>query len=464
MSAATRLPQQLGPVHFIGIGGIGMSGIAEVLLNHGYVVQGSDLKSSRLTERLARLGARIWIGQRESNVDGADVVVMSSAIRADNPELRAARSRRLPVVRRADMLAELMRLKLNVAVAGTHGKTTTTTLVATLLDAGGMDPTVINGGIIHAYGSNARVGRGEWMVVEADESDGSFNRLPATIAVVTNIDPEHMEHYGNFDALRQAFQTFVSNIPFYGVAICNTDHAEVRSMVANLHDRRVIRYGFGDDSDVCGLNLAFDDGTAVFDLHLRNEDLLVEDMRLPMLGEHNVSNSLAAIAVARHLGLDIAQIREALGVFRGVNRRFTHVGTVNGVDVIDDYAHHPVELAAALRAARQSTSGRVVAVHQPHRYTRLHSLFDDMCGCFGGADVVAISEVYAAGESPIEGADRDSLVSALRRFGHRNVHAIEGQAGFGDFVDAHTRPGDLLICLGAGSISAWAHDLVSGAD
>ena len=464
MSAATRLPQQLGPVHFIGIGGIGMSGIAEVLLNHGYVVQGSDLKSSRLTERLARLGARTWIGQRESNVDGADVVVVSSAIRADNPELRAARNRRLPVVRRADMLAELMRLKLNVAVAGTHGKTTTTTLVATLLDAGGMDPTVINGGIIHAYGSNARVGRGEWMVVEADESDGSFNRLPATIAVVTNIDPEHMEHYGTFDALRQAFQTFVSNIPFYGVAICNTDHAEVRSMVANLHDRRVIRYGFGDDSDVCGLNLAFDNGTAVFDLHLRNEDLLVEDMRLPMLGEHNVSNSLAAIAVARHLGLDIAQIREALGVFRGVNRRFTHVGTVNGVDVIDDYAHHPVELAAALRAARQSTSGRVVAVHQPHRYTRLHSLFDDMCGCFGGADVVAISEVYAAGESPIEGADRDSLVSALRRFGHRNVHAIEGQAGFGDFVDAHTRPGDLLICLGAGSISAWAHDLVSGAD
>ncbi len=464
MSAATRLPQQLGPVHFIGIGGIGMSGIAEVLLDHGYVVQGSDLKSSRLTERLARLGARIWIGQRESNVDGADVVVVSAAIREDNPELRVARNRRLPVVRRADMLAELMRLKLNVAVAGTHGKTTTTTLVATLLDAGGMDPTVINGGIIHAYGSNARVGRGEWMVVEADESDGSFNRLPATIAVVTNIDPEHMEHYGNFDALRQAFQTFVSNIPFYGVAICNTDHAEIRSMVTNLHDRRVIRYGFGDDSDVCGRNLAFGNGAAVFDLHLRNEDLLVEEMRLPMLGEHNVSNSLAAIAVARHLGLGIAQIREALAEFRGVNRRFTHVGTVNGVNVIDDYAHHPVELAAALRAARQSTSGRVVAVHQPHRYTRLHSLFDEMCSCFGDADVVAISEVYAAGESPIEGADRDSLVSELRRFGHRNVHAIEGQAGFGEFVDAHTRPGDLLICLGAGSISAWAHDLVSGAD
>ncbi len=463
MSAATRLPQQLGPVHFIGIGGIGMSGIAEVLLNHGYAVQGSDLKSSRLTERLARLGARVWIGHRESNVEGADVVVVSSAIRSGNPELRIARRRRLPVVRRADMLAELMRLKLNVAVAGTHGKTTTTTLVATLLDAGGMDPTVVNGGVIHAYGSTARVGRGDWMVVEADESDGSFNRLPATIAVVTNIDPEHMEHYGDFDALRQAFHTFISNIPFYGVAVCNTDHTDVRSMVAELHDRRVISYGFGEESDVRGLNLRFGDGIATFDLYLRNEDLLVEGMRLPMLGEHNVSNSLAAIAVARYLGLDLARIRDALGAFRGVNRRFTHVGKVNGVNVIDDYAHHPVELAAALRAARQSASGRVVAVHQPHRYSRLHSLFDDMCGCFGDADLVAISEVYAAGESPINGADRDSLVSGIRRSGHRNVFAIDGQAGFREFVVSQTHPGDLLICLGAGSISTWAHDLVSGA-
>ena len=460
MSAATRLPPQLGPVHFIGIGGIGMAGIAEVLLNHGYAVQGSDLKPSQLTERLERLGATVRIGHAPENLEDADVVVVSSAIRQDNPELQRARSHRLPVVRRADMLAELMRLKLNVAVAGTHGKTTTTTLVATLLDAGGMDPTVVNGGIIHAYGSTARVGEGEWMVVEADESDGSFNRLPATIAVVTNIDPEHLEHYGDFDALRQAFYTFVSNVPFYGAAICNIDHIEVRKMVAQLHDRRVISYGIDQEADVRGQNLRFDNGTATFDVHLRQNDRVLKDMQLPMLGEHNVSNALAAVAVALHLGLDEARIRGALAAFKGVNRRFTRVGVIDGVTVIDDYAHHPVELRAALRAARQSAGGRVVAVHQPHRYTRLHSLFDDMCACFGDADEVVISEVYAAGEDPIDGADRDSLVEGIRRAGQANVHAIAGESGFRDFVRSHTHSGDLLICLGAGSISSWARDLV----
>ena len=460
MSAATRLPPQLGPVHFIGIGGIGMAGIAEVLLNHGYAVQGSDLKPSQLTERLERLGATVRIGHAPENLEDADVVVVSSAIRQDNPELQRARSRRLPVVRRADMLAELMRLKLNVAVAGTHGKTTTTTLVATLLDAGGMDPTVVNGGVIHAYGSTARVGGGEWMVVEADESDGSFNRLPATIAVVTNIDPEHLEHYGDFDTLRQAFHTFVSNVPFYGAAICNVDHVDVRRMVAQLHDRRVISYGIDEEADVRGQNLRFDNGTATFDVHLRQNDRVLTDMQLPMLGEHNVSNALAAIAVALHLGLDEARIRGALAAFKGVNRRFTRVGVIDGVTVIDDYAHHPVELRAALRAARQSAGGRVVAVHQPHRYTRLHSLFDDMCACFGDADEVVISEVYAAGEEPIDGADRDSLVEGIRRAGQANVHAIAGESGFRNFVRSHTRSGDLLICLGAGSISSWARDLV----
>ncbi len=460
MSAATRLPPQLGPVHFIGIGGIGMAGIAEVLLNHGYAVQGSDLNPSQLTERLERLGATVRIGHAPENLEDADVVVVSSAIRQDNPELQRARSHRLPVVRRADMLAELMRLKLNVAVAGTHGKTTTTTLVATLLDAGGMDPTVVNGGVIHAYGSTARVGGGEWMVVEADESDGSFNRLPATIAVVTNIDPEHLEHYGDFDALRQAFHTFVSNVPFYGAAICNIDHIEVRKMVAQLHDRRVISYGIDEEADVRGQNLRFDNGTATFDVHLRQNDRVLTDMQLPMLGEHNVSNALAAVAVALHLGLDEARIRGALAAFKGVNRRFTRVGVIDGVTVIDDYAHHPVELRAALRAARQSAGGRVVAVHQPHRYTRLHSLFDDMCACFGDADEVVISEVYAAGEDPIDGADRDSLVEGIRRAGQANVHAIAGESGFRDFVRSHTRSGDLLICLGAGSISSWARDLV----
>ncbi len=464
MNAATKLPHQLGPVHFVGIGGIGMSGIAEVLLNHGYEVQGSDLKTGSITERLAGLGARIFQGQEAGNIDNADVVVVSSAIRPDNPELEAARRRRLPVVGRADMLAELMRLRSNVAVAGTHGKTTTTTMVATLLVAAGMDPTVVNGGIIHAYGSNARVGNGEWMVVEADESDGSFNRLPATVAVVTNIDPEHLEHYGSFDALREAFRTFVSNIPFYGTAVCNADHDEVRALAGMVSDRRVITYGMRRDADVRAVNVRFEGQSAKFDVIIRDGGARQEEVTLPMLGEHNVSNALAAIAVAHHLGLGHDCVRDALGSFGGVNRRFTRVGEMRGVTVIDDYAHHPVEIRAALRAARQATGGRVIAVHQPHRYSRLHSLFAEMCTCFGDADVVAISEVYAAGEEPVEGADRDRLVKCLAEQGRGEVHAISGEPGFRAFVDAKAAPGDLLICLGAGSISAWANALPVDAD
>ncbi|MDE2915291.1 MAG: UDP-N-acetylmuramate--L-alanine ligase [Paracoccaceae bacterium] len=463
MNAATKLPRQLGPVHFVGIGGIGMSGIAEVLLNHGYTVQGSDLKKSTITDRLVRLGVRVFDEQCAENVQAADVVVISSAIRSGNPELEAARKRRLPVVRRADMLAELMRLKSNVAVAGTHGKTTTTTLVAALLVAGGMDPTVINGGVIHAYGSNARVGAGEWMVVEADESDGSFVRLPATVAVVTNIDPEHMEHYGNFAALRDAFHMFLSNIPFYGAAICNIDHPVVRSLIPGLTDRRVISYGFSEDADVRGGDLIVDGHGTCFSVQLRAENTgrRIAGLRLPMLGEHNVSNALAAIAVSRHLGLAEGRVRDALATFGGVSRRFTRLGSVDGVTVIDDYAHHPVEIVAALRAARQAAHGRVVAVHQPHRFTRLNALFEDMCRCFGDADLVAISEVYAAGEAPIDGADRDSLVEGIRRHGHPNACAIGGEDGFRAYVAEVTRPGDLLICLGAGTISAWANALAA---
>ena len=459
MNAATRLPHRLGPVHFIGIGGIGMSGIAEVLLNHGYAVQGSDLQTGSITERLAGLGARIFEGQEAENVDGADVVVVSSAIRPGNPELEEARRRQLPVVGRADMLAELMRLRLNVAVAGTHGKTTTTTMVATLLVAAGMDPTVVNGGIIHAYGSNARVGNGEWMVVEADESDGSFNRLPATVAVVTNIDPEHLEHYGSFAALRDAFGTFVSNIPFYGVAVCNADHSEVRALAGKVSDRRVITYGLLHDADVRAVNVRFDGRSAQFDVKFRDGGARLDGVTLPMLGEHNVSNALAAIAVGHHLGLGHDTVRRALGSFGGVNRRFTRVGEMRGVTVIDDYAHHPVEIRAALRAARQATKGRVVAVHQPHRYSRLQGLFDEMCTCFGDADIVAISEVYAAGEEPVEGANRDALVGCIAERGCPEVHAISGEPGFRAFVDTKTEPGDLLICLGAGSITAWANAL-----
>ena len=459
MNGQTRLPHDIGAIHFTGIGGIGMSGIAEVLLNHGFTVQGSDLKASPITERLEAQGARIFIGQKAENLDGAQVVVVSTAIKPGNPELDAARARNLPVVRRAEMLAELMRLKSNVAVAGTHGKTTTTSMVAALLDGGGMDPTVINGGVIHAYGSNARIGQGEWMVVEADESDGSFNKLPATIAIITNIDPEHLDHWGDFDAIRAAFDTFVSNIPFYGLAVACIDHPEVQALVGRITDRRVVTYGLSPQADVQGRNLRYENGGAIFDVALNAEGRVIEDVHLPMTGDHNVSNALAAIAVARHLGIPPTAIKAALAAFGGVNRRFTRVGVWNGVTIIDDYGHHPVEIAAVLRAARQATKGRVIAVHQPHRYTRLRDLFTQFCAAFNDADTVAIADVYSAGEAPIEGISRDTLVGGLVAHGHRRALALGGEEGLADFVKAECRPGDMLVCLGAGSISAWANAL-----
>jgi len=459
MNAVTKLPTDIGPIHFVGIGGIGMSGIAEVLLNHGYVVQGSDLKTTEITARLEQLGAMVFVGQKASNLVDASVVVISSAIKPGNPELDQAHAMGLPVVRRAEMLAELMRLKSNVAIAGTHGKTTTTTMVATLLDAGGLDPTVINGGIIHAYGSNARMGDGEWMVVEADESDGTFVKLPATIAIVTNIDAEHMDHYGTFDALRDAFFAFVHNIPFYGVAVCCTDHPEVQALVGRIQDRRVITYGLNAQADVRAENLRYQNGVAHFDVYLRDEDQRMNEITLPMPGDHNVLNALSAIAVARHLGMKTAEIREALANFKGVNRRFTRVGEVDGVTIIDDYGHHPVEIAAVLKAARQATEGRVIAVHQPHRYSRLHDLFEDFCTCFNDADVVAISEVFAAGEEPIEGAGRDDLVAGLIAHGHRNASALKNEADLAELVKREASPGDMVVCLGAGTISAWARAL-----
>ena len=423
------------------------------------MVQGSDLKSSKITQRLAGLGAEIFEGQRAENLEHAEVVVISSAIKPGNPELDEARRRGLPVVRRAEMLAELMRLKSNVAVAGTHGKTTTTTMVAALLDHGRFDPTVVNGGIIHAYGSNARVGEGEWMVVEADESDGTFNRLPATVAIVTNIDPEHMEHWGTIENLRQGFYDFVSNIPFYGLAICCTDHTEVQALVGRITDRRIVTYGFNAQADVRATNLTYKSGIAHFDVVLQGEDKVIEGCTLPMPGDHNVSNALSAVAVARHLGMKRDEIREALAKFGGVNRRFTKVGEVNGVTIIDDYGHHPVEIAAVLKAARQATEGRVIAVHQPHRYSRLSSLFDDFCACFNEADVVAIAEVFAAGEAPIEGADRDALVAGLIRHGHRHARAILDEEDLERLVREQARPGDMVVCLGAGTISTWANGL-----
>jgi UDP-N-acetylmuramate--alanine ligase len=456
--SATKLPGDIGPIHFVGIGGIGMSGIAEVLLNIGYRVQGSDLKASDTTTRLEARGAVVHIGQRAENLEGAEVVVISSAIKPGNPELDAARAQGLPVVRRAEMLAELMRLRSNVAVAGTHGKTTTTSMVAALLVTGGIDPTVINGGIIHAYGSNARMGDGDWMVVEADESDGTFTKLPATIAIVTNIDPEHLDHYGDFDALRAAFETFVSNIPFYGIAICCIDHPEVQALVGRIHDRRIATFGFNPQADYRAENLTYKSGQAHFDIALPDGGR-IDGAVLPMPGDHNVSNALSAIATAHHLGVPLDLIREGLANFGGVNRRFTRVGEVNGAVIIDDYGHHPVEIAAVLKAARNATTGRVIAVHQPHRYTRLHSLFEDFCSCFNDADMVGIAHVFEAGEAPIEGADREALVAGIRAHGHKDARMIDDEEGLVAFAKEHLREGDMLVCLGAGSISAWANAL-----
>jgi len=458
MNSQTRLPHDIGPIHFVGIGGIGMSGIAEVLMNHGYKVQGSDLKDSPITQRLAEKGAEIFIGQKAENLEGAEVIVVSTAIKAGNAELDAARARGLPVVRRAEMLAELMRLKSNVAVAGTHGKTTTTSMVAALLDGGGMDPTVINGGIIHAYGSNARMGAGDWMVVEADESDGTFNRLPATIAIITNIDPEHMDHYGSFDALREAFHTFVSNIPFYGVAVCCIDHPEVQALVGRITDRRVVTYGMNPQADVRVKNLSYRGGKAYFDVAMKVGQ--IKGLELPMPGDHNVLNATAAIATALHLGVTAEEIKAALKGFGGVNRRFTRVGVLDGVTIIDDYAHHPVEIAAVLKAARESCEGRVIAVHQPHRYSRLADLFEDFCSCFNDADIAAIAPVFAAGEAPIEGVDHVTLAAGLVTHGHKNAQAIDGEAGLAALIKAEAKEGDMVVCLGAGTISAWANRLV----
>ncbi|QIE57993.1 UDP-N-acetylmuramate--L-alanine ligase [Pikeienuella piscinae] len=459
----TAMPLDIGAIHFTGIGGIGMSGIAEVLLNLGYQVQGSDLKASAITERLKGMGATIFIGQAAANIADARVVVVSSAIKPGNPELDAARAASLPVVRRAEMLAELMRLRFNVAVAGTHGKTTTTSMVAALLEGGGLDPTVVNGGIIQNYGSNARLGAGEWMVVEADESDGTFVKLPATIAVVTNIDPEHMDHYGDIENLRDAFLAFVSNVPFYGLAVCCIDHPEVQRLVGLIDDRRVVTYGFSRQADVRGENLRYDNGRAVFDVAFHTGERM-DGVTLPMPGEHNVSNALAAIAVARELGVREADICAAFDAFGGVRRRFTRVGDWNGAAIIDDYGHHPVEIAAVLKAARAACSGKLIAVHQPHRYSRLADLFEGFCAAFNDADIVGVAGVYAAGEAPIEGADRDTLVEGLRAHGHRQAYAVDDEAGLEAFVRAHAGPGDMVVCLGAGTISAWANALPAKLD
>ena len=458
-----KMPQTIGLVHFVGIGGIGMSGIAEALHNLGYHVQGSDQADNANVQRLKEKGIRTFIGHAAENLGEAEVLVVSTAIKKNNPELLAAIDRHLPIVRRAEMLAELMRFRQAVAVGGTHGKTTTTSMVAALLDAGGLDPTVINGGIINAYGTNARMGAGEWMVVEADESDGSFLKLPAEIAVITNIDPEHLDYYGSFDRVREAFRQFVENVPFYGFGVMCLDHPEVQALVSRIEDRRVITYGENPHADVRFVNHSIDGASSNFDVVIRDRKTgsatEITGLRLPMPGRHNVSNATAAIAVAHQLEISAADIKKGLLSFGGVKRRFTHTGSWRGVSVFDDYGHHPVEIRAVLKAARESCSGRVIAIAQPHRFTRLHDLFGDFAACFNDADTVIVAPVYPAGEDPIEGANSEALVARIRTGGHRDARYISGPREIAPIVAELARSGDYVVFLGAGSITQWAYAL-----
>src|SRR5467141_4413442 len=458
-----RLPRKFGPIHLVGIGGIGMSGIEEVLCNLGYTVQGSDASESANVNRLRDKGITITVGHKAENVAGADVLVVSTAIKKDNPEVLAARARLLPVVRRAEMLGELMRLKWSIAVGGTHGKTTTTSMVAAMLDAGGLDPTVINGGIINAYGTNARLGAGEWMVVEADESDGTFLKLPADVAIVTNVDPEHLDHFKTFDAVQGAFRSFVENVPFYGFAVMCIDHPVVQTIVGKIEDRRIITYGENPQADSRLIDLTPNGGGSHFKVAFRDRKTdaahEIADLVLPMPGRHNALNATAAIAVAHELGLSDAMIRKALASFGGVRRRFTRTGEWNGVTIIDDYGHHPVEISAVLKAARESTNGKIIAVVQPHRFTRLQSLFEEFWTCFNDAETVVVAEVYPAGEAPIAGIDRDQFVLGLRAHGHREVIPLPESGALAGVVHGIAGRGDFVVCLGAGNITQWAYAL-----
>ncbi len=460
-----KLPEKIGPIHFVGIGGIGMSGIAEVLINLGHTVQGSDAADNANVKRLREHGAKVFVGHDAANLGDAAVVVVSTAIKRDNPELAAARAKRIPVVRRAEMLAELMRLKSCVAVAGTHGKTTTTSLVATLLDAAGLDPTVINGGIINAYGTNARLGAGDWMVVEADESDGTFLKLPADVAIVTNIDPEHLDHFKTFEAIKDAFLAFIENLPFYGFAVMCLDHPTVQELVGKIEDRRVFTYGENPQADIRLLDVETSAGVTRFAVLIRERATgratYIDDLALPMPGRHNALNATAAIAVAHHFGAPVDVIRKSIGAFGGVKRRFTRTGTWNGVAVYDDYGHHPVEVAAVLKAARDATAGKVIAVVQPHRFSRLASLFDAFATCFNDADSVIVADVYPAGEAPIAGADKTHLAAAIAAHGHRHALVLPSPAELAPMVRELAAPGDIVVCLGAGTVTQWAYALPS---
>jgi len=460
MTSKTQLPTHIGIIHFIGIGGIGMSGIAEVLATHGYKIQGSDLKQSKIIERLQNIGIKVFLTQEAKNLRSVDVVVVSSAIGINNLELITAQAKNIPVVSRAEMLAELMRMKSNVSVAGTHGKTTTTTMIAALLDYGGLDPTVINGGIINAYGSNARIGIGDWMVVEADESDGSFLKLPSTVSVVTNIDPEHLEYYGSFEALKEAFFRFLSNIPFYGLAVLCADDKDILGLIKKVNNRRIVTFGLNEGADLRAKNIVYKNNNTEFDIEFLDGSRHIKNLNFSMVGEHNILNVLAAVAVARHLRVEDSDIRKGLMEFKGVRRRFTNLGTFKNVTIIDDYAHHPTEIKATLKAAKQSSNGRVLAVHQPHRFSRLSNLFDEFSNCFDDADIIGITPIFAAGESIIAGVTSEKLISRLSVNYSNPVIKIEDEKSLLSFVITHAKPNDIVVLMGAGSISSWANNLV----
>ena len=460
------MPLDIGVLHFIGIGGIGMSGIAEVLNTLGYSVQGSDLSDSANVKRLRDAGITVHIGHKAENIktgkgDLPAAVVVSSAVPRDNPELVAARKAKLPIVRRAEMLAELMRLKKAIAIGGTHGKTTTTSMVGEMMEQAGFDPTVINGGIVNSYGTNTRLGESEWMVVEADESDGTFTRLPATITVVTNMDPEHMEHYGDFEHVKAAYRQFIQNVPFYGFSVLCMDHPEVQALIPSVQDRKIITYGFSPQAEVQATNIRSDAKGSIFDVTLPDGKTL-KDIHLPMLGRHNVQNSLAALAIAYELEVPHASMKKALASFTGVKRRFTKTGEVGGIAIIDDYAHHPVEIETVLKTARCAVAergGRVITVMQPHRYSRLHNLFEEFCTCFNDADTVFITDVYAAGEPPIADIDKEHLADGIARHGHHDVRMLESRESLSRAVFDAAREGDIVVCMGAGDITYWAYDL-----
>ncbi|MGH1403667.1 MAG: UDP-N-acetylmuramate--L-alanine ligase [Alphaproteobacteria bacterium] len=462
----------IGTLHFVGIGGIGMSGIATLLADLGYDVQGSDMADSANVARLREQGIRVSIGHEAQHIRNAQgalpaAIVTSSAIKDENAELIAARNEKVPVVRRAEMLAELMRLKSAVAVAGTHGKTTTTSMVGQILDQAGFDPTVVNGGIVNAYGTNTRFGQSAWMVVEADESDGSFIRLPATVAVVTNMDPEHMDHYGSFDNVKDAYRRFVLNLPFHGYALLCIDHPEVQTLAAQVSDRKVITYGFNPQADIRAENVRSDASGSVFDvtfsgwLNEDGQDIVIKDIHLSMLGRHNVQNSLVALGVAKEMGVTAETMKKALSNFGGVKRRFTKTGEVEGITIIDDYAHHPVEIDVVLKTARSAVkekNGNVIAVMQPHRYSRLQDLYEEFCRCFNDADHVIITDVYEAGEKPINGVDKSYLVEGIKTHGHRSVQCLLEQDDLPRLLADLASSEDYVIFMGAGNITHWAYD------